>query len=384
MLGKIEGMAKASFNAMRVLLVHAHPDDESLFTGHLIAERLAAGAEVLVLTLTRGERGRVKLDEIKSIEGKLDSMGHFRTNELLNALQAYGPAVKHKFAGTRAYLDSGMRISLFGRPAKPKDLDEMSLSAAGSQVIADDILRELQTFKPDAVVTYNAKGGFGHPDHVLAHRATASAIRQYARSRKGRAPQFWVIAEPGERADVSIGDAKTAEIKKTALEAHASQVAISGETYSLVAGKDTRFDAPERFRRANPNPLVMLSPLVTIFWAIPLGILMGLAGTLMHQVRATNAEHTPIGLIVALVSVGALALALRLLRSSRGALYLTSITFGITVFTLAQRQTGGEVLIPDNDLGTFWAYGSIILCAVIILFPQIRPAAWRKSASGHR
>lgn len=376
-------MAKATLNSKRLLLVHAHPDDESLFTGHLIAERLAAGAEVMVLTLTRGERGRVKLDEIKSLEGKLESMGHFRANELLNALQAFGPNIKHKFAGTRAYLDSGMRVNMFGRAAKPRDLDEMSLSAAGSQVIADDILRELKDFKPDAVVTYNSKGGFGHPDHVLAHRATASALRQYARARRGRGPQFWVIAEKGERADVSVGNAETAKVKQAALEAHASQVSIQGETYSLVAGKETRFDAPERFRKANPSPLVMLSPLVTIFWALPLGILMGLAGTLMHQVKASNSDHTPIGLIVALISVGALALALRLLRSSRGALYLTSITFGVTVFTLAQKQAGGEVLIPANDLGLIWSYGSIALCAAIILFPQIRPASWRKSASGH-
>ena len=377
-------MAKAHLNAKRILLVHAHPDDESLFTAHLIAERLEAGAEVMVLTLTRGERGRVKLEEIKSLEGKLESMGHFRTNELLNALQVFGPNLKHKFAGTRAYLDSGMRINMLGKPAKPRDLDEMSLSAAGSQVIADDILNELKAFKPDAVVTYNSKGGFGHPDHVLAHRATASALRQYARIRKGRAPQFWVIAEPGERAEVSIGGPSTAAIKKAALEAHASQVSIGSETYSLVEGKETRFDAPERFRRANPSPLVMLSPIVTVLWAIPLGLLMGLAGTLMHQVKTATTDHTPIGLIVALISVGAVAVALRLLRSSRGALYLTSITFGITVFQLAQRQAGGEVLIPDNQVGNIWAYGSIILCAAIILFPQIRPAAWRKSASGHR
>mgnify|MGYP000284630539 CR=1 FL=1 len=123
---------------------------------------------------------------------------------------------------------------------------------------------------------------------------------------------------------------------------------------------------------------------LTVLWAMPLGVLLGLAGTLMHQVKTSSTEHTPIGLIVALISVGAVALALRLLRSSRGALYLTSLTFGLTVFQLAQRQGGGEVLIPANDVGTIWAYGSIILCAVIILFPQIRPAAWRRSASGHR
>ena len=380
----VENMAKATLNAKRLLLVHAHPDDESLFTGHLIAERVAAGAEVFVLTLTRGERGRVKLDEIKSLEGKLESMGRFRANELLNALKEYGPGVKHAFAGTRAYQDSGMRVNIFGKPAKPRDLDEMALSAAGTQVIADDILRVLKDFKPDAVVTYNSRGGFGHPDHVLAHRATASAIRQYARSRKGRAPQMWVIAEPGERSDVSVGNASTALVKKAALEAHASQVSIQAETYSIAPGKETRFDEPERFRRANPNPLVMLSPIVTILWAVPLGILMALAGTLMHQVLASNPERTPIGLIVALISVASVSLSLRLLRSSRGALYLTSITFGITVFMLAQRQAGGEVLIPANDVGNFWAFGSIAICAAIILFPQIHPSSWRKSAMGHR
>lgn len=377
-------MAKATLNAKRLLLVHAHPDDESLFTGHLIAERIAAGAEVFVLTLTRGERGRVKLDEIKSLEGKLESMGRFRTNELLNALKVYGSGVKHAFAGTRAYQDSGMRINMFGRPAKPKDLDEMALSAAGTQVIADDILRILKDFKPDAVVTYNSKGGFGHPDHVLAHRATASAVRQYARLRNGRAPQMWVIAEPGERADVSVGNSATAAIKKAALEEHASQVAIQAETYSLAPGKETRFDQPERFRKVNPNPLVMLSPIVTILWAVPLGILMALAGTLMHQVLASNPERTPIGLIVALISVASVSLSLRLLRSSRGALYLTSITFGLTVFTLAQRQVGGEVLIPANEIGNFWSFGSIAICAAIILFPRIHASSWRKSAIGHR
>ena len=68
----VENMAMATLNAKRLLLVHAHPDDESLFTGHLIAERVAAGAEVFVLTLTRGERGRVKLDEIKSLIEKIE------------------------------------------------------------------------------------------------------------------------------------------------------------------------------------------------------------------------------------------------------------------------------------------------------------------------
>jgi N-acetyl-1-D-myo-inositol-2-amino-2-deoxy-alpha-D-glucopyranoside deacetylase len=82
--------------------------------------------------------------------------------------------------------------------------------------------------------------------------------------------------------------------------------------------------------------------------------------------------------------VGSLALAIRLLRNSRGALYLLAATFAATVFWLAQPQPDGTLLIPGNQLGNLWAFGSIGLCAVIILFPQIRAGAWRKSARGHQ
>jgi N-acetyl-1-D-myo-inositol-2-amino-2-deoxy-alpha-D-glucopyranoside deacetylase len=374
-------MAKATFQPQRLLIVHAHPDDESLFTGHVIAERLAAGAEVMVFTLTRGERGKVKLEELKSLEGNLAAMGAFRTGELREALAAFG-GVKHAFAGTRAYLDSGMRLNPLGKPAKPRKLDELALSAASTSVVADDILKVIQDFKPDAVLTYNRKGGFGHPDHKMAHEATAMAIRIFAKKRKGRAPAFWVISEPGERFDVQIGDAKTAAIKKAALEAHSSQVSVGAETYSLVQGKEFRYDRTERLRKASPNPLVHLRPVLTFFWAIPLGFLLGVAGTLLHQVRTTDGNN--IGLLVALVMTGSLSIAIRLLRNSRGALYLLAATFAATIFWLSQPQSDGTLLIPGNDLGNIWAYGSLGLVAAIILFPNIRPGSWRKSARGHQ
>ncbi|MFM6966944.1 MAG: PIG-L family deacetylase [Rhodoluna sp.] len=380
-------MPKQSFSARRVLIVHAHPDDESLFTGHLIAERIAAGAEVFVLTLTRGERGKVKIEELKGLEGQLGPMGAFREGELKVAvaeLSKAGPGkLQHAFAGTRAYLDSGMRLTATGKPAKKRRVDELSLSAASTPVIAEDIIRVMLNFKPDAVVTYNAKGGYGHPDHKQAHHATAMALRQYRRARR-RAPQLWVIAEPGERAEISIGDAKTAAFKKAALEAHASQVAVGAETYAVVPGNEIRYDAPERFRRGTISPLNMFRPIFTFFWAAPLGVLLGLAGTLLHSVRATTADQYPIGLVVALTMVGALALALRLLRNSRGALYVMTATFISTVFWLAQPQPGGEVLILGNQVGDTWAYGSMVICAVVMLFPRLRPGTWARSASGHR
>jgi len=376
-------MAKANLNAKRVLLVHAHPDDESLFTGHVIADRIAAGAEVMVLTLTRGERGRVKLEDLKPLEGRLAAMGAFRSNELSNALKQFGP-VRHKFAGTRAYHDSGMRLNAFGKPIKPRKTDEMSLSSVSTAVIADDVYQTLTDFKPDAVITYNRKGGFGHPDHKKAHEATAMALRRYARATKTKAPQFLVIAEPGERFDFEVGGEKTAAKKKAALEQHASQVSIGPETYFLVPGREFRYDTPERLRKTSTTPWLWLKPVFLALWALPLGILLGFAGTLLHSVTASDDARTPIGLAVALVMTFSLAVALRLLRNSRGALYLMSFTLAGTVFWLSRPSAAGDALIIDNQAGNIWVYGSLIICAVVILFPKLRPGTWGKNASGHR
>jgi N-acetyl-1-D-myo-inositol-2-amino-2-deoxy-alpha-D-glucopyranoside deacetylase len=81
---------------------------------------------------------------------------------------------------------------------------------------------------------------------------------------------------------------------------------------------------------------------------------------------------------------GALALSLRLLRRSRGALYLMSLAFIVTVLNLATPQQDGSELVTNSDLSTYWVYGSIGLLAVIIMFPRLRKAAWNRSASGHR
>ncbi|MEY2946219.1 MAG: hypothetical protein RL243_996 [Actinomycetota bacterium] len=376
-------MAKQTFNPKRVLLVHAHPDDESLFTGHVIAERLAAGAEVYVLTLTRGERGKVKLADLKPLEGQSKQMGAFRTAELMTALAAYdteSASVQHSFAGTRAYLDSGMRINALGRPTRKRVLDEMSLVAVATPVIADDIVAVMKSFRPDAVITYNRKGGFGHPDHKKAYEATTMAIRKY--SKDHRAPQFWTIAEPGEHSDVKIGGPETAPVKKAALSAHASQVLVMEDSYALVAGKEIRYDAPEKLRRASVSSWNSIKPWLRSLWALPLGWLDGLAGTMLHLTRTV--EGVPIGLIVALVMTAALGIALRVLRRSRGALYLSTLAFIITVLQLSQPQPDGSAFMDDSELSTYWVYGSIALLAIIIVFPRIRKATWNRSASGHR
>lgn len=374
-------MARATFSPKRLLVVHAHPDDESLSTGHILAKAVADKVDVMVLTLTRGERGRVKLEEIKSLEGDLAAMGAYREAELRNALAALG-VKNHKFAGTRKYLDSGMRVTPFGKGAKPKDLDELALSAVSIAVVSEDIYKTIREFKPDTVVTYNRNGGYGHPDHKMAHQATAMAIRRYAKETR-RAPEFWVIAEAGERFDVAIGTPKTAAVKKSAIEAHGSQVQIFPETYSVVPGKESRFDEQERLRRSSTKPWLWVKPTLIALWSLPLGVLMAIAGTLLHDVTASDTAKTPIGLMVALTMLGALALALRTLRKSRGALYLMTLTLASTLYWMS-KQTTGDLVLGHSEADRIWRWGSLAICFVVILFPRIHPGVWRRSKSGHR
>jgi N-acetyl-1-D-myo-inositol-2-amino-2-deoxy-alpha-D-glucopyranoside deacetylase len=112
--------------------------------------------------------------------------------------------------------------------------------------------------------------------------------------------------------------------------------------------------------------------------------MVGLVGTMIHSIKAQSAAHLPIGLWIALAMTFSLALALRLLRNSRGALYLMTLSLWGTLLWLSQRHGAGSFVIVGNDVGNLWVYGSLIACGVVILFPRIRPGVWRKNASGHR
>lgn len=368
-------MAKQTFKAKRLLLVHAHPDDESLQTGHVIADALSRGAEVSLITLTRGERGRAKLEELKSLEANHSAMGAFRAGELKNAMAALG-VTNYKFAGTRAYLDSGMRIGNLGVPTTPLKLDQMSLAAVSTPVVADDIFQTMVSFKPDAVITYNAKGGYGHPDHKKAHDATAMAMRRYRKVVKGKKPTFWVISEPGERATVVIGGEKTADIKKAALQAHASQVTIKRDTYSVASGIEFKFTDPERLRQASPNFLPWFKPAFRALFGLPLGILLGYAGAFVHNILADNERHSPLGLYLALGATASIAFGLRTFRNSRGAIYLLNVGMAISIWWLSRNETF-DAFIANDKYGNRYVFFALTICIVAAVFPKIDVAKWR-------
>lgn len=379
-------MAGKVFAPRKLLVIHAHPDDESLFTGHLIPHVLDSGAEVRVITLTRGERGQTAVDSLVDLNGDLRAMASFREAELANALTELG-VTNHDYLGVRAYIDSGMRINAWGKVGKPRPLDEMSLAAAGTTVVGEDIYSEIKRYRPDAVLTYNSTGGYGHADHRATHHATAWALRRLAKN--GIKPSFWVIAEPHERSDFEIGGDTTVARKRAALESHRSQVEVFGDEIVYNGKTRMRLSDKERIRRSKPSPLIGLRPALTYFWAIPLGALVAIAGTLLH--RTTDESGFPLGLVVALAMVSSLALSLRLLRNSRGALYLMAFSFGLSIFWLSQQQPGGEIFITTNldgsfldSVGNLWAYGSIVLVTLVMIFPSLRSSAWSTAASGKR
>ncbi len=153
----------------RLLFVHAHPDDESLSNGATIAQYIARGAEVRVVTCTLGEEGEVIGDRWAELAvDRADQLGGYRIGELTAALNALGVSAPIYLGGAGRWRDSGMRGTLKRHRQRFIDADERE--AVGALVA---IIRQL---RPHVVVTYDPGGGYGHPDHVHTHTVTAAAV----------------------------------------------------------------------------------------------------------------------------------------------------------------------------------------------------------------
>lgn len=153
----------------RLLFVHAHPDDESLTNGATIAHYAARGAAVHVVTCTLGEEGEVIGDQWAQLGvDHADQLGGYRIGELTAALHALGVSAPIFLGGSGRWRDSGMAGTARRRQQRFIDADERE--AVGALV---SLIRAL---RPHVVVTYDANGGYGHPDHVHAHVVTTAAV----------------------------------------------------------------------------------------------------------------------------------------------------------------------------------------------------------------
>ena len=159
----------------RLLLVHAHPDDETINNGATMARYAAAGVQVTLLTCTLGEYGEILVpDLVELASDRGDQLGGYRVLELARAMAALG-VTDHRFlAGAGRFHDSGMMGTaqndaprVFWRAATDPDVFAAAVRAAV------DVIRQV---RPHVVITYDERGGYGHPDHILAHRVTMAAV----------------------------------------------------------------------------------------------------------------------------------------------------------------------------------------------------------------
>ena len=158
----------------RLLLVHAHPDDETINNGATMARYVAEGAEVTLLTCTLGEEGEVLEPGLAQLAAdQADQLGGYRIGELAAAMTALGVDDVRFLGGAGRYRDSGM----MGTPANenPRAFWNADLDEATGHAVA--LIRE---FRPQVLVTYDENGGYGHPDHIQAHRVAMRAVEAAA------------------------------------------------------------------------------------------------------------------------------------------------------------------------------------------------------------
>jgi N-acetyl-1-D-myo-inositol-2-amino-2-deoxy-alpha-D-glucopyranoside deacetylase len=232
-------------SARRVLLVHAHPDDETLATGALIADLVARGVEVHVVTATRGERGEL-MPGVVDVEPGSEAFVAHREGELAKALSHLGvrhhcflgmpPARDRAHRTSRRYRDSGMRWVREGLAGPAKDAPADAFTIVPLTEPVADLAAYVEATAPDVLVSYDAGGGYGHPDHVRTHEMTREVARAHG------IPVIEVIPPDrevdGDAAAIEWTDGSThLATVQAALRAHATQVRVDGTDVVHVGGQ---------------------------------------------------------------------------------------------------------------------------------------------------
>jgi N-acetyl-1-D-myo-inositol-2-amino-2-deoxy-alpha-D-glucopyranoside deacetylase len=214
----------------RVLVVHAHPDDETIASGGLLAELLDRGIAVTLLTATRGERGEI-------VAGTLDpalddeSLAAARERELRGALATLGvedhhwlgrPPARAGDREPRRYRDSGMAWVRPGLAGPADDAGTDAFARAPLDEATEDVSALLTAVGAGLVISYAPDGGYGHPDHVRTHEAALGAAR------RAGVPFAELTPEPGPGVEWFALEHRRA-VMTTALEHHRSQLTVDGD-----------------------------------------------------------------------------------------------------------------------------------------------------------
>ncbi|MFJ8580106.1 N-acetyl-1-D-myo-inositol-2-amino-2-deoxy-alpha-D-glucopyranoside deacetylase [Micromonospora sp. NPDC093277] len=260
----------------RLLLVHAHPDDESIGTGSTMAHYAATGAHVTLVTCTLGEEGEIHVPELAQLAAvEADQLGGYRLGELAAACAALG-VTDHRFlGGAGRYRDSGMMG--LATNEHPRAFWQADLDEAAGQLL--EVMREV---RPQVMITYDANGFYGHPDHIQAHRVAMRAAELAAAEGIAPAKVYWTampcsVLEAGLSAFTEASDNPFAGIdsvddlpfgtpdpeiaaridatdqhaaKEAAMRAHATQIPATSWLYSIAGNFGAEFMGVEYFTLA--------------------------------------------------------------------------------------------------------------------------------------
>ena len=271
-----------------LLLVHAHPDDETISNGATMAKYAADGVHVTLVTCTRGEEGEIIPPDLGHLASHAaDALGDHRVGELAAAMTALG-VVDHRFLdeygadGPRGerYRDSGMAWGPDGQAVPAADTKENAFARADVDEAAGRLADVIREVRAQVLITYEPGGGYGHPDHVQAHRVAMRAVELAAvgeeagGAEQSGATQPWRVAKvywavipkglmrqflrdleaagadnpfegwrpdgplpsmfvPDDQVSAVIDGSAFVEAKANAMRAHATQISLDGPLFAL-------------------------------------------------------------------------------------------------------------------------------------------------------
>ena len=168
----------------RLLLVHAHPDDESINQGATMAKYVAEGRGVTLVSCTAGELGEILVPELEHLSP--EELAEHRRGELDAAMRELGVTDHRYLGGFGTYRDSGMKWHEDGHAVAADDVHANAFWHADLTEAADHLVQVIREVRPQVLVTYDQFGGYGHPDHIQAHRvamyaAQLAAVPSYRR-----------------------------------------------------------------------------------------------------------------------------------------------------------------------------------------------------------
>jgi mycothiol S-conjugate amidase len=154
---------------LRLLAVHAHPDDEASKGSATVARYVREGVDVLIATCTGGERGSI-LNPAMDRPDVIANLAGIRHHEMEQAIEILG--VHHAWLG---FVDSGLPE---GDPLPP--LPEGCFALEPLEIATEPLVRLVRTFKPHVMTTYDENGGYPHPDHIMCHKVSIEAFEASA------------------------------------------------------------------------------------------------------------------------------------------------------------------------------------------------------------